>query len=333
MMRPAMTPNPGFRPNRVGPVVTILGLAAAAWLALSQRHLKQLRSALDAERDRQAVATQEGRRLEQEAAGRKNRERVGAPDRPQTVATPPVAHGPAPRRLDGPVAALIQSPALQAQYLEAKRSRIERSYGPLFKSLNLSTDQIARFGDLLMQREQQALDIAGAVPGALNSNFSDGQWFTGSLTLSVGGPAGSADAQAAAKLMQQAKQGFQHAATDLLGPDGYGQLATFERARPMRGVVDDVAGSLATSSSPLTPDQANQLTQLLAGASASYAKGRTATLSPIDWDQVLQQAPGVLSPPQVASLNQVIGMRHAQDQLRDLIRATTAPAGTAPGAH
>ena len=28
MMRPAMTPNPGFRPNRVGPVVTILGLAA-----------------------------------------------------------------------------------------------------------------------------------------------------------------------------------------------------------------------------------------------------------------------------------------------------------------
>jgi len=107
----------------------------------------------------------------------------------------------------------------------------------------------------------------------------------------------------------------------------------YERAIPMRGVVDDVAGSLATSSSPLHPDQANQLTQILAHASASYTKGRTAILSPIDWDQALQQASSVLSPPQMASLNQVIAMRYAQDQLRTLVQTAAAPASSNPSPH
>jgi len=104
-------------------------------------------------------------------------------------------------------------------------------------------------------------------------------------------------------------------------------------ARQNRAVVDDVAGSLATSSSPLHPDQANQLTQILAHASASYTKGRTAILSPIDWDQALQQASSVLSPPQMASLNQVIAMRYAQDQLRTLVQTAAAPASSNPSPH
>jgi hypothetical protein len=305
-----------------------LGVAAIAFLVLAEQCLNRVQSALEVARQRQASVERESQRLEREDSARQSHAlaRNGAPGSIKSEATPKAAPASAVRKLDGPVAALVQSPQLQAQYLEAKRARIERAYGPLFKSLNLSADQIARFGSIVMQREEQALDIAGAVPAALHSSFSDGQWFTGSLSLSVGGPASDPDTQAAAKLLQQANQGFQDAATGLLGPDGYHQLVDYQRAMPMRGVVDDLAGSLATSSSPLNPDQANQLVQILASASASYGKGRTATLSPIDWDQALQGASGVLSSPQMASLNEVIAMRHAQDQLRDLVKTATGAA-------
>jgi len=304
-------------------------LAAVAWLILAEQCLHRVQSALETARHRQASIEQESQRLEREASARQNRAQApkGAPGSAKAGPSPKAAPAPAARKLDRAVGALLQSPRLQAQYLEAKRARLERTYGPLFRSLNLSPDQVSRFAALEIQREEETLDIAGAVPTALRSSFSDGQWFTGSLSLGVGGTPGDPDTQAAAKLLQQANQGFQDAAATLLGPDGYGQLVDYERAMPMRGVVDDVAGSLATSS-PLSPEQANQLTQILAQASSSYTKGRTATLSPIDWDQALQQASSVLSPPQMASLNQVIAMRYAQDHLRDLIKSAT---GAGPG--
>lgn len=306
-----------------------VALAAAAWLVMAEQCLSRVQSALEAAHHRQASLAQEIQRLERKTSAQQSSAlaQKAAPESAKSGANPEAAPVPTARKLDGPLAALLQSPRLQAQYLDAKRARLERTYGPLFKSLNLSPDQVSRFADLELQREEQKLDIGGAVPTALRSSFSDGQWFTGSLSLAVGGTAGDPDTQAAAKLLQQANQDFQDAAAALLGPDGYGQLVAYERSLPMRGVVDDVAGSLATSS-PLSPEQANQLTQILAEASSSYSKGRTASLSPIDWDQALQQASGVLSPPQMTSLNQVIAMRYAQDHLRNLIKSVT---GTSPG--
>jgi hypothetical protein len=306
-------------------------LAAIAWFVQSERQWNRMQSALDALRQRRGLVEQESQRLENEISNREKKAQM-QPASPKLLAsqkTPgigaPSAGG---NSGDKKVRALLNSPQLQVEYLAAKQARLGRTYGPLFKNLHLSSDQITRFEAIAMQREEQELDIAGAVPAAMRTAYSGGQWDTGLESLSVGGPAGNPDIQAATVLQKQANEAFQTAATALLGVDGYAQLSDYERAMPVRNVADDLAVSLATSDSPLNLDQANQLTGILADASASYRKGGSANLGQIDWGQILQQAQSVLSAPQLSSLTQVVALRQSQAQLRSLIQTSTVTAGT-----
>jgi hypothetical protein len=230
------------------------------------------------------------------------------------------------RQLDPRVGALVADPKLQALYLAAKRSRLDRIYDPLFKSLSLSPDQVDRFKAILLRREEQALDLVSAVPAAVQTNSTAGQWFDTSLGLGVGGPSSNADVRAAKRLMTQADQSFQSAAADLLGADGYQQFTDYERALPMRTIAEDTASALATSENPLNPDQINQLTQTLAQASAAFVRGQTANLNmtQVNWTDAIQQAQTFLTPSQLTAFKTTVATRRAADNLYSLVRTAAA---------
>jgi hypothetical protein len=310
--------------NRPWLVAALLAVAAALWLWHSGRQLRRLRQNLQAVQQSQAALDEQTLHLKQDRA----RQAAEAP----ALAAAKLARGssssPASTRakMDSRVAALVDNPKLQAAYLAARKAQLDRLYGPLFKSLNLAPGQAEQLKSLLTQRMEQELDLVSAVPAAVHmSNSGGNQWFTSSLGLDVGG--GSTrdpDVRAALDLMQQADASFQSSATDLLGADGYKQFDAYARALPMRSMADDLAGALATGANPLTPDQLDQLTQLLAQSSASYAKGRPANPGQIDWTQALQQAGSLLSPPQLSAFKAAVGVRRAGPQLNGLIRAATA---------
>ncbi len=302
----------------------VLLLAAAAWLAQSSRDLHAVQAELAGAKQRRSLIEQESQRLEREASLREKAARARSSEADHPIKTLTVTgRGDVENKK---LSALLQSPGLQAEYLAAKRARIGRTYGPLLKELKLSFEQTSRFEAIVMQREEQALDIAGTVPKAMRTSYTGGLWDTGLESLTVGGPASDPDTQAAAELQRQANQAFKAAATDLLGADGYAQLESYERAMPARNITDNLAGELATTDHPLSPDEADQLTQLLANASPSYARGGSANLGQVNWDKLLEKAPSVLSPPQVAGLSQVVALPQAQMHLRTLLQQATSTA-------
>ncbi len=226
--------------------------------------------------------------------------------------------------MDPRVAALIASPPLQIGYLAAKRARLEREYGPFFGKLGLAPASVDRLKALLMQREEQRLDLASAAPAALRLSSTDGQWDTAALGIGVGGNSDDPAVRAANRLMDQADRSLAAGVTELLGPEGYRQFSDYERSLPMRSLAEDVAGSLAAGASPLSSDQVEQLSQILAQASPSYVRGGSAALGQMDWDQAFQQAGRVLSPPQLAALKAVEGVRVAGSRLTGLVRSAAS---------
>ena len=178
--------------------------------------------------------------------------------------------------------ALIQrNPHLQALYLAAQRAHLDQTYGPLFRTIHLSADQIAKFKDIMNDHDGQILDLEATAA---------------SQGLPTSDPAIVA-------FRQQADQQLQAAETILLGDSGYQQLQDYNRSLPVRTLVDNIAGTLAFTA-PLSAQQAEQLTQALAEASPSYQTGGNADWEAVDYAQVDQKAAAFLTAAQLATWEQ-----------------------------
>lgn len=212
--------------------------------------------------------------------------------------------------------ALRDDPALRSQYLTSERINLEGRYGPLLGQLGLSPEQTAKFKELLVEHAQELLELRlAALPGAAAGPKTD---------------IPSRDA---------AEERLRTAQTDLLGDAGYRQLRQYERLLPVRYEVDTLAGSLALTNVPLDSAQAGQLVQIIANASNTYRQGGDADtpmpgngeqLTPlmlahqaidenIDWNSVLTQARGVLSPDQFELFSNQIGRNQTVVRLYNLI--------------
>ena len=84
-----------------------------------------------------------------------------------------------------------------------------------------------------------------------------------------------------------------------LGDEGMKQLQKFQKIASARSMAADVAGSLYFTETPLRPEQADQLVQVLVD---SRNTGPAAQSSAYDWNAVIAKASAVLTPPQVAVL-------------------------------
>jgi hypothetical protein len=173
---------------------------------------------------------------------------------------------------------LARDPTLRALYWAAKRADQTVRYGPLVSALHLTPEQTAKFTDLMIKREEQRQDMLGALNTLQDPN----------------------NMPSAAKLLGQAAEEFKAAQITLLGMEGYAQLDQYERSLAVRfTIVDSLGEELARTNTPLTGQQAERLTQVLANASSEYRKGGSATQDTLDWAAVLAQAPGLLSAEQL----------------------------------
>jgi hypothetical protein len=84
----------------------------------------------------------------------------------------------------------------------------------------------------------------------------------------------------------------------LLGEAGHQQLQQFERMLPVQDPVIRLAGATALAGVPLTAQQGQQMTAIVATASGSFQDGGRANYTDVDWTAVDIAARQVLSPEQ-----------------------------------
>lgn len=191
---------------------------------------------------------------------------------------------------------LEKNPELQARYLAVKRRDLGVAYGPFLAELGLGVDQARRFLDIKLAAAEKTMDLNSTARAR-----------------------GLTESDPAVQAMRRQSEETMHAAErDLLGEGGYPRLVEFERTLASRDYVSGLAASLVFAGDPLSPAQANQLTQILADSSESYRNGaqsmgpgpnldepmrtRQTARESIDSAQALAHARAVLSPTQFAML-------------------------------
>jgi hypothetical protein len=227
----------------------------------------------------------------------------------------------------GGFAAMASNPEFQKLMAIQMKGRIQQTYAALFKTLNLSPDQLASFQGLLADKQQALMDVMQAANAQGINPRTDPDGFK---TL-----ANQAIAQADASIQQA------------LGDAAYATYQQYQQTLPERNTVNSLQTALSYSQTPLTDDEANQMIALLQQTQPQRAGNGTAgTSSGGDagpgfmalvngggtakvTDEALTQAQGVLTAPQMSALQQIQQQQQAQQQMQQMMRAANQGAGGA----
>jgi hypothetical protein len=269
-------------------ILVLLSAALAAW-AFQQR---QQAEAAMAELAVAQSSLESAIKRAQTSIERQSRAQAAAAARAQAATSAKAGSRP-------DIDAIISShPDLLATFVKGIRGYTEQVYGALFARLHLTPDQIDRLETLIVNDLENQLDLNSTAQAQGLSN----------------------DDPAIVKEREQQTADLQSAEQDLLGPDAYDGFHTATRAEAIRGTVEQVAYMTQFSATPFTGDQSEQLVQLMAQASSDFRNGKDATVSSVDWDTVMAQAPTFLTPSQVATLQGVAQL----NRFRTLARAFDA---------
>lgn len=254
--------------------------------------------------------------------------RAAAPE-PETAEAEPArddrARGP---RFDrGGFAAIMDQPEIQRLMALQQKSALDARYAQLFKSLNLTPEQLERFKNLLVERNTAMMDVlAASRQQGINPR---------------------ADRDAFQKLVSDAQAQVDESIRSTLGDVGFQQYKNFEQTQPQRAVVNQLEQRLSYSSTPLSDDQANQLVNILAATSSAPAGGRNQTFfaGPAGavaaaaglgghvtiTDATINQSLGVLAAPQIDALKQLQQEQQAQAELSAAMRRQFQQNRPSPG--
>jgi len=172
---------------------------------------------------------------------------------------------------------LSKNPEVKAEMAAWLKACYNVQYGPLFTSLGLSAAQIASFENLRME-----YPINWGV--ATISLLPDGGTYAG---------------------VTQAIQ-------SLLGTAGYQQLQQYEQTVFVRTVASGLAGNLYDTDTPLSSQQAEQLTEIIAKNSSLPPNSGPPFPGTVNWNSALDQAQGVLSAPQLTVLKNEVTVLTSQ---------------------
>jgi hypothetical protein len=200
------------------------------------------------------------------------------------------------------------------------KGRISQTYGPLFKALNLSPDQLAQFQSLLADKQQALMDVMQAAREQGINPRTDPDGFKTLVDQAV--------AQVDTNIQQA------------LGDSGYQQYQQYQQTLPERNVVNTLQQQLSYTQTPLTDDEASAMISLLqqnqpqragSGTSGTNTGGETGGPSLMALvngggnarvtNDAITQASSLLSAPQIAVLQQIQEQQQAQQQMQQLMRA------------
>lgn len=189
---------------------------------------------------------------------------------------------------------MAKHPVVRQALGDYARARVNFKYAELFRKLALTPAQIARFQEL----------VASA---GMGSDGPDGK----DMSLNWTGPKSQEDAKRTESELRE-----------LLGADGMSLYRKVLNQSESITVATHLAGSLWFSDTPLSPTQADQLTEVL-------HKNRTikdGSFRLVNWEAAMAQAGKFLSAPQLALLD----AERVHDELRLAMNRPMSSAAPAP---
>lgn len=294
------------------------GLGVFAWL--QHRQLVDLRAALLSPSERsdwqKRVWAAEKQRTELES-------RVAAMTKSETDKTPAGAEAAIPpppagdfRGFGGGFAGMMENPEVQRLIAIQQKGALDARYAGLFKSLNLTPQQLDQFKNFLVEKGTSMMDVLAAARSQGIDPRSNREAFQ--------------------KLVADAQAEIDHSIRSTIGETAFNQYKDYETTLPQRSVVNQLEQRLSYTATPLTAQQSEQLVQLLAATSKSSGgatspramingavssafgtAGPRATVS----DATINQAAGVLAAPQVEALRQLQQEQQSQAALAAALRA------------
>jgi hypothetical protein len=177
----------------------------------------------------------------------------------------------------------------------------------LYARLNLTPEQMANFERMETEHWLRVQDI-------LASSRAQGVPTTDAAFIA---------------LNREEQARFDREQLELLGPAADRELREYLRLAPARAMANALAGN-AIYTDPLTKEQGERMTQILADNSASYRKGGRAQNQDIDTGQTLAQLQGVLSPAQFALFKKTFTAQLALNAIGPLITEATKKTAAAP---
>jgi hypothetical protein len=232
------------------------------------------------------------------------------------------------RNGSGNFRAMMEQPEVQRLVAMQQRASLDGHYASLFKGLALSPDQLDKFKDLLVEKRTSMMDVmAAAREQGINPRR---------------------DAEAFSKLVANAQTEIDNNIRETLGDNGFSQYENYEKTMPQRTVVNQLEQRLSYSSTPLTPQQSEQMVSILASTAPNRAGNTPSPLTTFGnglaavfgatggnggriTDAAVNQSLGVLAAPQIDALKQLQQEQKAQAALGAAIRGR-APAVGAAGA-
>ncbi|HVU32973.1 MAG TPA: hypothetical protein VHE61_06040 [Opitutaceae bacterium] len=246
------------------------------------------------------------------------------------------------------LAALSDLPEFQKLVALQQRGAIDGKYAALFHQLNLNPEQRQQFASLLADRQ---------------SAFADAL-----LAAHDQGLTGEEARQMALTVARATQKDIDSSMQALLGPQGYSDYQNYQRTMPQRETVNQLQQRLNADGASLTPQQQNQLVQVLAktakqqaaatvaAAAASGEKipkprttmppvpgplrgiGIASSNSGIITSSAVSTSGSFLSPQQVGALQQLQQEQQAQINLTQIVKAglhhpappPPPPAGSTP---
>lgn len=318
-------------------LILVLFLTSATGVALAWRAHQALNvqaDALNAEAAKQRAdfearlkaAEQRAKDLEAQLAAAQERARNELPfDAPDGAEPPPDGGepmGPPPRQMgrramDGLVA-LMDNPEFARLLAVQQSGQLDANYAALFKKLNLSPAQLSRFKELLTEKQSTFRDVLAAA----RAQGLDPRQDRTQIGLLV--------AQANAEIDQNIQS--------VLGASGYADYKQYEQTAPQRNLVGQLETRLSYTPTPLSPQQADQLLQVLADTTKTSNPARAAARGQPGGGRVtltdasISQASAVLTPDQTAALQQMQQEQQARQKMMQLLRQQRPPpaSGTAP---
>jgi hypothetical protein len=258
---------------------------------------------------------------ESEASARSAAERVAVLEGQVAAAKKTVAGAPANAAPVAPRASVSSvpwnSPGYARAYVEKYRAGLGLRYGPLYRALGLSPEQVAKFEATLTEGQQGVVDV----------------WAEASKQgLPMGG--NSASSTSVARMTSGPLGIMETGLKELLGEAGFENYKQFDKARGSRELITSLAGGLYSSAAPLTPAQGESLAAALANNTRTErvpmtddGKNPLYRISEVtDWAGVQVQAQGFLSAPQLAALKALSDQKRLDQEMEKITRAAASAA-------
>jgi len=302
--------------------VTTLGAGYIAWS--QHRELAALRTSAPGDRERATARRQAW------SEGTATGVSAAAPQATTPSAAPAPADATGPRRGDrafNQVMQVLDNPDYQTLMNVTQKGLLDGRYAALFKQLKLTPQQLEQFKEFLVEKQTAMMDVVGAAR-AQGLDFRT-------------------DSAAIRTMMESTQAEIDANIRAALGEPAFNAYQDYERTLPTRNVINQLEGRLSYSGTPLTESQSQEMIRILAetgeaGRGPAMRAAMPAVALPsgpginvqmstavavatgsgvLITDATVDRSRSVLTPEQIAALQEIQQEQKAAQQLGRSMRA------------